>query len=106
MIDEPTPRASLLVTWGPAGAGAEFDRDYRTHHLPLVRSIPGLQEVRVFSLQRSPYHRLAELVFDSHDSLRRGMSSPEAMEAAKDSERLQKSYGMSVENHLGLQEDA
>lgn len=96
------PRASLVVLWGPAGAATAFDDDYRRRHVPLVRAIPGLVDLRAFRLRASTHHRLAELVFESPEGLRAAMESPEAAAALRDAQRLEAEYGVASESHVAL----
>jgi uncharacterized protein (TIGR02118 family) len=71
----------LLVLYPPPTDGSTFERRYREEHTPMVRErMPGL---RAFAAGRvvdspageAPYARVAELTFDSMESLRSALSS-------------------------------
>ena len=77
----------LIVLYPPPVDEAEFERRYRTEHAPMViDTIPGLKKfvaARVLGTPdgKAPYQRVAELYFDSTESLQAGMGSPEGQAA-------------------------
>ncbi len=71
----------LIVLYPPPTDAAVFERRYRSEHAPMVlEKIPGLKKF-VASLVlgapagAAPYQRVAELYFDSLDSLQAAMAS-------------------------------
>ena len=61
---------------------AEFERHYFGSHVPLVEQTPGLLEARVHRVTRQfvgepAYHLLAELVFESSETMKEAFRSPE-----------------------------
>jgi len=67
----------------------QFDRHYYDIHVPLVKKMPGLKKFEVDSVVsspggESPYHLVANLYFDNHESLKNANSSEEGKTAAKD----------------------
>jgi uncharacterized protein (TIGR02118 family) len=72
----------LIVLYPPPVDGATFERRYRTEHVPMVfEKIPGLKKfvaTRVLGTPTgttAPYQRVAELYFDSSESLQAAMAS-------------------------------
>lgn len=72
----------LIVLYPPPADVAEFERRYQSEHAPMVlKKIPGLK--KFFAAQvlgtplggAAPYQRVAELYFDSMDSLQAAMTS-------------------------------
>jgi uncharacterized protein (TIGR02118 family) len=72
----------LIVLYPPPVDQAEFERRYHAEHAPMVlNTIPGLKKfvaARVLGTPAgaAPYQRVAELYFDSTESLQSAMSSP------------------------------
>ncbi len=77
----------LIVLYPPPVDATEFERRYDAEHAPMVRNtIPGLKKfvaARVLGTPSgaAPYQRVAELYFDSVESLQSGMASPEGQAA-------------------------
>jgi uncharacterized protein (TIGR02118 family) len=71
----------LIVLYPPPTDVAVFERRYRAEHAPMVlEKIPGLKKFvasRVLAAPAgaAPYQRVAELYFDSLDSLQAAMAS-------------------------------
>ena len=71
----------LIVLYPPPADAAIFERRYRLEHAPMVlEKIPGLKKFaasRVLGapIGTAPYHRVAELYFDSMDALQAAMAS-------------------------------
>jgi uncharacterized protein (TIGR02118 family) len=72
----------LIVLYPPPVDVAEFERRYRLEHVPIVHDkVPGLKRfvaARVLGAPSGapPYQRVAELYFDSSESLQSAMASP------------------------------
>ena len=72
----------LIVLYPPPTDPATFERRYQSEHGPMVREkIPGLTKfiaARVLGTRAgaAPYHRVAELYFDSMESLQAATASP------------------------------
>jgi uncharacterized protein (TIGR02118 family) len=72
----------LIVLYPPPADVATFERRYQSEHAPMVvQKIPGLK--KFFAAQvlgtpagAAPYQRVAELYFDSMESLQAAMASP------------------------------
>ncbi len=67
---------------------AAFDRAYFDAHLPLNAKTPGLRRTEVTRVTgalrgESPWHIVTEMYYDDDESLRAGLTSPEAAEAAR-----------------------
>src|SRR3954462_13495750 len=74
----------LIVLYPPPADRATFERRYVTEHRPMVlKKVPGLRKfvaARVLGSPagKAPYDRVAELYFDSMESLQAAMDSPAA----------------------------
>jgi uncharacterized protein (TIGR02118 family) len=72
----------LIVLYPPPTDVATFERRYVAEHSPMVmQQIPGLKKfvaAQVLGARSgtAPYQRVAELYFDSMESLQAGMASP------------------------------
>jgi uncharacterized protein (TIGR02118 family) len=70
----------------PPDIGA-FDEAYFNTHLPLIAKVPGLQSTRIIRFQRTlmgdGYYLMAEMAFESLDSLKSGLRSPEMASAGE-----------------------
>jgi uncharacterized protein (TIGR02118 family) len=72
----------LLVLYPPPSDEATFERRYQSEHAPMVMTkIPGLKKfvaARVVGSPagKPPYQRVAELYFDSMESLQAAVASP------------------------------
>jgi uncharacterized protein (TIGR02118 family) len=70
----------LIVLYPPPVDAVDFERRYRLEHVPMVLEIAGLKKfvaARVLGTPagEAPYQRVAELYFDSSESLQSGMAS-------------------------------
>ena len=79
----------LTVLYGQPDDPAAFDAYYTGTHVPLANKIPDVLSWsyrHCSSLDGStpPYHLIAELQFDSMESLQTAMGSPEGQAAAED----------------------
>ena len=72
----------LIVLYPPPSDVATFERRYQSEHVPMVMTkIPGLKKfvaARVVGSPagKAPYQRVAELYFDSMESLQAAVASP------------------------------
>jgi uncharacterized protein (TIGR02118 family) len=80
----------VTVLYGPPADPAAFEDHYANTHVPLAAKMPN---VRRFEASRvigtpdggdPPYYRLAELWFDSQESLQEAMGSPEGQATVAD----------------------
>ncbi|MGH3434911.1 MAG: EthD family reductase [Sciscionella sp.] len=79
----------LIVCYGHPEDPAAFDEHYSTTHRGLAEKIPGVVEFhagKCSSMDGSqpPYYLIAELVFQSNESLLAGLGTPEGKAAAGD----------------------
>ena len=79
----------LTVAYGHPTDPSAFDSHYENVHLPLAGTVPGVRATRVLRCSAlddtpPPYHLVAELTFDSAESLRAGLASAEGQAAAAD----------------------
>lgn len=80
----------LTVLYGQPTDPAAFDRYYREVHTPTalkIKAIKGYTVDRPQALnpgEKSPYHLIACLYFDSMEALQAGLQSPEGQAAAGD----------------------
>jgi uncharacterized protein (TIGR02118 family) len=66
-----------------------FDKHYFDIHIPLVKKVPGLRKVEVTKITGAPigeskFHLMAEMYFDSVESMNAGNASPEGKAVARD----------------------
>lgn len=72
----------LIVLYPPPSDVATFERRYESEHAPMVMAkIPGLKKfvaakVVASPAGKAPYQRVAELYFDSMESLQAAIASP------------------------------
>jgi uncharacterized protein (TIGR02118 family) len=72
----------LIVLYPPPSDPATFERRYQSEHSPMVHEkVPGLRKfvaAKVLGTPSgaAPYQRVAELYFDSMESLQAAMASP------------------------------
>ena len=80
--------AQILVMYKQSTDPACFDQYYVDVHTPLAKKIPGLKSLVVgrspVTDDPSPYYLIAELNFDSMESLGAGMASEAGKAAAGD----------------------
>lgn len=66
---------------------SKFDHEYFNSHLPLIREVPGLKDVRVSKLTRTVMGRemymIAIMEFEDESSLKAAMNSPEMRAAGE-----------------------
>lgn len=79
----------LTVLYNHPEAPENFEEYYANEHLPLAAKIPNVlrfESGRVGTVDASepPYHRIAELWFESAERLGEALSSPEGEDATGD----------------------
>ncbi len=83
----------LLALWTAPDDKEGFDADYLATHAVLAAAVPGLVSFTPGVAVSGPYHRTAELTFESGDTLGSGLGSTEGAALLADSERLQSTFG-------------
>jgi uncharacterized protein (TIGR02118 family) len=84
------PKIRLTVAYNQPSDLDEFFRHYQDVHAALARAIPGLESFEWSKVVATPtgesprYALLAELTFESMDSLAAGMASAQGQAAAAD----------------------
>jgi len=68
---------------------ADFEAHYFGSHVPLIEQTPGLLECKVHRVNRQfvgepAYHLVAELVFESAETMKAAFRTPEWAEGGKD----------------------
>ncbi len=79
----------LTVLFGHPEDPEAFEEYYASRHLPLAAKMPNVQRFESGRLHavdggESPYHRMAELWFESAERMGEAMSSPAGQAAAGD----------------------
>ena len=79
----------LKALFGPPADPEAFEEYYANQHLPLAAKIPNVQRFesgRVHAVDdgKPPYHRIAELWFESAERMGEALSSPEGEAATVD----------------------
>ena len=79
----------LKALFGPPEDPEAFEEYYANQHLPLAAKIPNVQRFesgRVHAVDdgKPPYHRIAELWFESAERMGEALSSPEGEAATVD----------------------
>jgi uncharacterized protein (TIGR02118 family) len=87
--DERNPMLKLTVLYDHPEDPGTFEEYYANEHLPLAAKIPNVlrfESGRVGTVDGSepPYHRIAELWFESVERLGEALSSPEGEAATED----------------------
>jgi uncharacterized protein (TIGR02118 family) len=84
----------LTVLYGHPQDPAAFDSYYQQTHGPLAAKIPGLKgyigskPAALMPNEPSPYYLIAELYFESMETLQAGLQSPEGQAAAGDTQNF------------------
>ena len=82
--------ASLIVLYKTPTDPAAFDAHYRTRHIPLARTLPGLRGYEVSDgavaspAGPSDVYMVATLRFDDMATIQAAFASPEGQQAAAD----------------------
>ncbi len=79
----------LTALFGHPEDPEAFEKYYANQHLPLAAKIPNVQRfesgrVRPMDDSKPPYHRIAELWFESAERMSEALSSPEGEAATVD----------------------
>jgi uncharacterized protein (TIGR02118 family) len=79
----------LIALYDPPDDPDAFDAHYRDVHTPIVARYPNLRDVRLskpagVAGRPSPYHLMAEMVFDSEADLDEALASEAGAESARD----------------------
>lgn len=98
----------LTVMYTPPTDVAAFDEHYLSVHLPLASAMPGLvraeTSVCVATPDGSPvpYHRIAELYFESPESMQASFATDEGKKTAADAAELAGRTGSTVTMVVGI----
>ena len=79
----------LIALYHPPDDPAAFDAHYRDVHTPIVARYPNLRDTRLSKPEGvagrpSPFHLMAEMVFDSEADLDEALGSEAGAESARD----------------------
>ncbi len=79
----------LIALYRKPADPAAFDEHYRTIHTPLVRKYPGLRKLEITRITGAPigdtkFHLMAEMYFDSKETMNAAMASQEGKAVARD----------------------
>ena len=71
------------------GGMEEFDKHYNDVHTPLVKKYPGLKKLEITRITGAPigetkFHLMAEMDWDTKESMDSALGSPEGRAIAKD----------------------
>lgn len=92
----------LTVLYTPPTDVDAFEAHYLSVHMPLAAAIPGLQRAETSVCVATPdgspvpFHRIAELYFDSPEALQAGFATDEGRKAGADAAELAARTGGSV----------
>lgn len=84
-----------------------FDEHYRSTHLPIIESWPGVRTVRVtrfVSTPRgtpAPYHLMAEIDFTTDEEMAAALRSPAGADSARDAKTMAERFGVTATMLLG-----
>jgi uncharacterized protein (TIGR02118 family) len=98
----------LTVLYTPPTDVPAFDEHYLSVHLPLAGSMPGLvraeTSVCVATPDGSPvpYHRIAELYFESSEAMQASFATEEGKQTARDAQQLAARTGSTVTMVVGV----
>lgn len=81
--------ARLIALYSQPEDPDAFDAHYRDVHDPIVRSYPGIRDVRLTRAdgvggRAAPFYLMAEMVFDSRADLDTALASEPARESGRD----------------------
>jgi uncharacterized protein (TIGR02118 family) len=80
----------LIVLFSQPEDASAFEDHWANHHVPLAQQIPNVRQLETAKVtgtpdgSQPPYHRVAELSFDSADEMQAAMGSPEGQQAVGD----------------------
>ncbi len=82
--------AKVIALYNPPKDTAAFDKYYFERHVPLAKTLPGLQRYEVSNGKvtdisgASPYHLAATLTFNSMQDIQTALTSAEGVATAAD----------------------
>jgi len=79
----------LIALYRKPADPAAFDEHYRNTHTPLVKKYPGLRKLEITRITGAPigdtkFHLMAEMYFDSKETMNAAMASQEGKAVARD----------------------
>lgn len=101
--------ASLIVLYTKPDDVDGFESYYRETHMPIAKSLPGLESVSVSRITGTPrgtdapYHLKGELFFTSNEDMSTALKGEEGMNVSRDAMGMCKRFG--VEAEIMLAED-
>ncbi len=96
---------SVVALWKTPSDIEGFEEHYFSTHIPLVRQLPGLEEVLTGKATSGPYYRMAELRFARAEDLAGAFGSEAGQQLMADTNHIQETYGASADL-LTLERDA
>ncbi|MGW0035532.1 EthD family reductase [Gordonia sp. NPDC003376] len=85
----------------------DFEEHYATTHVPLAAAVPGLQKITLTRAEAGlggsapACYRLAEMYFDSPESMAAGFGSPEGHAMHEDAQGMIGRFGVSMQALAG-----
>lgn len=86
----------LIAIWSKPSDVDGFEEDYLSNHLPIATSMEGLVSAVGAKVLLGEGYRIAELTFESMESLGTIMGSASGQKLSEDSDRLQKKFGVKL----------
>jgi len=89
----------------------EFERYYLEHHIPLTATLPGLRRFVCVRAEPGPdgsappYHRVAELHFDSPEAFAEATRTPEWTAIFADGAHLEERFGVTGSAGFGVAQE-
>lgn len=87
-------KARFLILWDKPHDPEAFEHHYRNVHIPLAKRLVGLKSYSISKnlvpIRGESYYRVAVLVWDSMNDLKRAFESPEGQATSRDVEELKK----------------
>ena len=79
----------LVALYRKPADTADFDKHYFDVHIPLVQKFPGLRKLEVTRVTGAPigeskFHLVAEMYFDTRESMDAALASPEGKAVTRD----------------------
>jgi uncharacterized protein (TIGR02118 family) len=79
----------LVALYRKPADTADFDKHYFEVHIPLVQKFPGLRKLEITRVTGAPigeskFHLVAEMYFDSRESIDAALASPEGKAVTRD----------------------
>ena len=86
----------LIALWTAPTDGDGFDADYLATHAKIASGLPGVTFTSG-KCASGPYYRIAELAFESQETMGAALGSSGGAELMGDTERLQQTFGNKVD---------